>query len=332
MTGCGKSAPSRSMKRIILWCVGPALATGSIGASASIPASSRVHRASASGLTAQRVGWYAPHSPDPVLTSDVNTVPAGILLRLPAGAEVVRTSPLPGIPRLFVAPRYRGWKWPRSLHSGVDAITWQRALHVPGPLKLLGASSGRISASVRHREALGGVLSLELQAAVVVEASRHMDQILKGPVRPRQAANCGTLITARASQFRVQRTKLAHSRATALTISARGGKACYFARFSGAGTYLIQMEARSLAGSHPAFCVWSAPFGPCLLTWHGHASSSWQSVRKFLTLPADSYLYLYAPTRSGALTKVQFTAVHVWHVELPPRAAYIEESSASANS
>ena len=333
MTDGKKSSPLRSITRIIVWYLGLAVATGGMGATGSIPASSRAHRVSISASAAQRVGWYAPHSPDPVLTSGVKTVPAGILLRLPAGAEVLWTSPLPGIPRLVVAPRYKGWKWPRRLHSGVDAITWQRALHVPGAVKLLGATSGQhLSARVRRGGAVSGGLTLELQAAASVEASKHMDQILKGPVRPRAAANCGSPITALASALKVQRTKLAHSRRTALTLSARTGKACYFARFPGAGTYLIQMEARSLAGSHPSFCVWSAPFGPCLLTWYGRTSSDWEAVRKLLTLPADSYLYLYAPAGSGGLTKVQFAGVNVWHVKLPPRAAYIEESSGSTDS
>lgn len=329
MTGNRRYAPNRGIARAFLF--GIALAS-IIGAPAWVPSSAKLHRTLLSSLNGRRVGWYAPHSPAPVLTSGVKTVPAGVLLRLPGTAEVVWTSPLPGTPRLFLAPRYKNWMWPKRLHTGVDLITWQRTLDPTGRVMLLGQSRGRLSASTRRREPVGRAMTLELKADARVETSGKMNQILKGPEQPEVAANCSTSTATPASDFKVQRTKLVHSGGTALSLSANVGRACYFARFSGAGTYLIQMKARSLAGSQPSLCVWSAPFGPCLWSWYGQASHSWQRVRKLVMVPRDSYLYLYAPAWSGHLTSVQFTAVHVWHVELPPRAAYIEAPDASNKS
>ena len=316
----------------MMWCLGAVLLTGGLGAAGWTPGSPKLLQATASPVTAGKASRYAIPTHLPVFTSGTKTIPAGILLRLPAGAEVLWTSPLPRTPRLFLAPPYKAWRWPARLQSGRNIITWQRVIDGTGLFELLGGGTGRLRVTIERREAANSGVAIELRAAVSVAAARQMDQTLAGPQRPRAAADCSSSAAGRATDIRAVRTRLTSSGRTTLTLSARGAKGCYIARFAGAGTYMIQMRARSLAGSYPSLCVWAAPFGPCLFTWYGRARQDWQSVRHIIAVPPNSYLYLYALARPGQLTKVQFTSVHIWQIKLPSRAAFIEESHASSQS
>lgn len=328
MTHVGTRATDSRLKGVVCWWLASLVAVIAIGSPAARSVSLRTRRFPAAGSREKRVGWYAANTADPVLTSGLRTIPAGIMLRLPPSAQVITTTPMRDITRLFVAPPYKAWRWPKSLRSGVVQLAWQRRILDPtGSFKLLGGGS-HLSGTLVPQGTVGGAATLKLRAAVAVIASRGMDQLLEGPRRARVAANCGSPARASNAAFEVRRVRLTKLGAVALTLSAHGGRGCYYVRFPRTGTYLIQMRARSLTGAGPAFCVWEARFGPCVLSWFGGRSKGWEIVRDFISIPHDSYLYLYAPASQGATSEVQFANVQIWRIELPPRAAYIEEPRA----
>ena len=327
MTNVATRATHSRVKGVIC-CWLASLVAVAIAGPAVRSVSLRTRRFPAAARIEQRVGLYAANTAGVVLTSGLSTIPAGIILRLPPRAQVITTTPMRDIPRLFVAPPYKAWRWPTRLRSGVAQLAWQqRILNPTGSFKLLGGGS-HLSGSLSLQGTVGGTATLKLRAAVAVVASRKMDQLLEGPRRARVAANCGSPARASNVAFEVRQMRLPKLGAVALTLSAHGGRGCYYVQFPGTGTYLIQMRARSLRGAGPAFCVWEARFGPCILSWFGGRSKGWEVVRDFIAIPHDSYLYLYASASQGATSEVQFANVQIWRIELPPRAAYIEEPRA----
>lgn len=312
----------------LLWCLGLALASCALPAAQGRATTSSMHHVSSQSAARNQTGPNLNSAVGQIMTSPLKTVPAGILLRLPATTEVLWSAPLPRTPQLFVAPFYNSWNWPTKLRPGRNVLTWQTAISTTGHVTLLKTTGVRLIARATPSRT-SRTVALELRATVSAALSRYMDRALNGPAHPQLANNCSSSFPTRHDAFLIRRTHLPGSRLTALTLTATNGKGCYFVRFRRAGAYRISLQARSVIGSGPSLCVWSAPFGPCILTWAGHAARTWQIFRRVIAVPPDSYLYLYAPARMGSTT-VQFDQINIWRVNLPPRAAYITDPNAAS--